>query len=107
MSAGAWTLVVIVGIAIALLLARRPAIKTGQRPPPRPSPPSPAPALSAAAMRSLSIEHQARMAAREDYADNQRRRANPYRRHSRDFVVWAIAYDRTWLDLEHAAQLGV
>lgn len=63
--------------------------------------PAPVPGITLA-RRSL-IEAEARAAARVDYVDNRRRRANPYVRHSREACCWAIAYNEAWTGFEIAA----
>lgn len=63
--------------------------------------PAPTPGLTPA--RQRVIESEARAAARHDYADNRRRRANPYRLHTREGALWAITYGEAWTGYELAA----
>ncbi len=69
-------------------------------------PPVPQPSADVIPLRHRLIEAEARNAARADFSANRHRRANPYRRHTREFACWAIAYTALWAELENAAHPG-
>lgn len=96
-------LVVLFAIALAVLVVQQMGA-TDEMPQPTAKPAAPVhQADHLSPTRRATIDSQARAAARQDFADNRHRRANPYRHHSREFACWAIAYGEAWLGFELAA----
>ncbi len=66
-----------------------------------PPPPPPQPSADVVPLRLRLVEAEARNSARADWAANRHRRANPHKRHSREYATWAVAYAALWAELEH------
>jgi len=116
-----WASMVVVGLGLVLMLPRmlgRPStdarttaashveretrrVRAGA--PPAPAGPTSLPP-NLTPKRRGAIDREARITARQDYGNGCHSRANPYPRHSREFVCWAMAYGEAWLDLEIAAR---